>query len=106
MDKYTVGKQIKEARLKTGFTQQALAQKAGVSNVYLGEIERGMKMPSLNSFIKIVQALDVSADYILREELNSGKTYIFDELIDKLQVLTPAQRKTARDILDGYLKNL
>lgn len=106
MDKYSVGKQIKEARLKKGFTQHALAEKAGVSNVYLGEIERGEKMPSLNSFIKIIQALDVSADYVLRGELDSGKTYIFNELIDKMQALTPTQRKTAEDILDGYLRNL
>ena len=106
MDKCSVGKRIKEVRLKSGFTQQALAQKACVSNVYLGEIERGVKMPSLNSFIKIVQALDVSADYILRGELNSGKTYAYDELIEQLQRLTPAQRKTAEDILDGYLRNL
>lgn len=63
-------------------------------------------MPSLNSFIKIIQALDVSADYILRGELNSGKTYASDELIEQLQTLTPAQRKTAEDILDGYLRNL
>ena len=106
MDKCSVGKRIKETRLKSGFTQQALAQKACVSNVYLGEIERGVKMPSLNSFIKIVQALDVSADYILRGELNPGKTYAYDELIERLQTLTPAQRKTAEDILDGYLRNL
>ena len=106
MDKYSVGERIKEVRLKAGFTQQELAQKAGVSNVYLGEIERGLKMPSLKSFVNIIQALDVSADYIFRGELNSGKTYVFDELIEKLQALTPAQRKIASDILDGYLRNL
>ena len=106
MDKVLLGNRIKETRLKKGYTQNALAQYAGVSNVYLGEIERGLKMPSLQSFIKIIQALNVSADYILRDELASGSQYICDEIADKVRDLTPKQRKTAADILDGYLKNL
>jgi transcriptional regulator with XRE-family HTH domain len=74
--------------------------------VYLGEIERGLKMPSLNSFIRITEALDVSADYLLRNELSSGRDFIYDEIAEKLQKLTPKQRKTAADILDAYIKNL
>ena len=106
LDKTELGAKIKAARLQRGFTQQALAKVAGLGNVYLGEIERGIKMPSLNSFIKIIDALDVSADYILRDELVSGKGYIYDEMTQKLNSLTPKQRKTATDILDGYLHNL
>ena len=106
VDKISLGNRIKTARLEKGYTQNTLAQCAGVSNVYLGEIERGLKMPSLNSFIKIIQALDISADYILRDEVASGERYVYDELADKMRDLTPKQRKTATDILDGYLKNL
>ena len=106
MDKISLGNRIKTARLEKGFTQNALAQCADVSNVYLGEIERGLKMPSLNSFIKIIQALDISADYILRDEVASGERYIYDEIAAKMRDLTPKQRKTAADILDGYLNNL
>lgn len=106
MDKETLGCRIRKIRLERGYTQQQLGEKTGLGNVYLGEIERGLKMPSLNSFIKILEALDVSADYILRDELTSGRNYIYDELTEKLQSLTPKQRKTAADILDAYLKNL
>ena len=106
MDKSTLGKKLRQARQQKGHTLQSLAEKAGIGNVYLGEIERGLKMPSLNSFIRIIEALDVSADSILREELSSGKTYIYDELTQKMQSLTPKQRKTATDILNAYLQNL
>ena len=57
-------------------------------------------------FIKIIEALDLSADYVLRDELSSGKEYVYDELTERLTNLTPKQRKTAADILDGYLRNL
>ncbi len=106
MEKVEVGRRIRETRRSKGYTQQALAQEAGIGDVYLGEIERGLKMPSLSSFIKIITALDVSADYILREELPTGREYIFDEITQKMKNLTPKQRKTATDILDAYLRNL
>lgn len=106
MDKAALGKTLREARLEKGYSQYALAERAGIGSVYLGEIERGLKMPSLNSFIKIIEALDISADYVLRGELTSGKEYIYDELTQKLQNLTTQQRKTASDILDAYLRNL
>ena len=106
MDKTDLGEKLRQARLGKGYTQQTLADLAGIGNVYLGEIERGLKMPSLNSFVKIIEALDVSADYILRDALPSGGAYIFDELTQKLKALTPKQRKAAADILEAYLRNI
>jgi len=106
VDKITLGKRLREARQKKGYTQHDLARIANVSDVYLGEIERGLKMPSLNSFIRLIEALNLSADYILRDELTSGEVYIYDEITKKLSHLTPKQRQTAADILDGYLRNL
>ena len=106
LDKAALGQKIRQVRKKRGYTQRALAQIANVGGAYLGEVERGMKMPSLNIFIRLIEALDVSADYILRDELTSGKEYIYDEITQKLKNLTPKQRKTAADILDAYLHNI
>lgn len=106
MDKAALGAKIREARNKLNLTQEVLAEKADIGVMYLGEIERGVKMPSMNVFIRLVEALDISADYILRDELPSGRDYVFDELTQKLASLTPKQRKTASDILDAYIKNL
>jgi len=106
LDKSALGQKLRDARQQKDYTLQALAEIADISSVYLGEIERGLKMPSLNIFIKLIEALDVSADHILRDELTSGKEYIYDEITQKLKNLTPKQRKTAADILDAYLQNL
>ena len=97
---------LKNSRLAHGFTQEQLAEKADIGVMYLGEIERGVKMPSMKIFIKLIEALDISADYILRNELPSGKEYVLDEITEKLAGLTPKQRKTAVDILDAFIKNL
>ena len=106
MNKAALGQKIRQARKRRGYTQRALAQIADVGGAYLGEVERGMKMPSLNIFIRLIEALDISADYILRDELTSGKEFIYDEITQKLKNLTPKQRKTAADILDAYLQNI
>ena len=106
LDKIELGKRIRDARNKAGYTREVREEKAEMGAMYLGEIERGVKMPSMKSFVKIVEALDISADYILRNELSSGGDYVFDEVTQKLAKLSPQQRKTAVDILDAYLKNL
>ena len=106
MDRAALGKRIRESRIKKGYTQQDLARRADIGVVYLSEIERGVKMPSLNIFIKIIDALDVSADYILRDMISTGREYICMEITEKLLTLTAHQRKTATDILNAYLNNL
>ena len=106
MDKVELGMKLREARNKAGFTQEQLAEKADIGVMYLGEIERGVKMPSMKIFIKLIEALDISADYILRNELPSGKEYVLDEITEKLAGLTPKQRKVAVYILDAFIKNL
>ncbi len=106
MEKVELGKRLREARNKAGLTQEQLAEIADVGVMYLGEIERGVKMPSMKIFIKVIEALNISADYILRNELPSGKEYVFDEVTEKLSKLTPQQRKGAVEILDAYIKTL
>lgn len=106
MDKVELGAKIREVRKECGYTQEKLAEMADIGTMYLGEIERGEKMPSLKIFIQLIESLNVSADYILRNELSSGKEFVFDEITKKLEKLTPKQRKAARDILDAYINNL
>ena len=106
MERVTLGKRIRESRIQRGYTQKELADRADIGTVYLSEIERGVKMPSLDTFIKIVEALEISADYVLRDELSSGKEYICMEMTEKLLSLTPNQRKTAAAILNAYLDSL
>ena len=106
MDSENLGKRIREARTEKHYTQQQLAEMAGIGQMYLGEIERGTKMPSLKSFIRIIETLGISADYVLRDELSSGEQYIYDEITQKLKGLSPKQRKAAADILDAYVRNI
>lgn len=91
MEKTVLGKRIRERRKEQKMTLEKLSEKADISLVYLGEIERGIKMPSLNTFIKLVNALNISADVLIYDETKSGKYYLSDELAKAMQNLTPEQ---------------
>ena len=94
-----LGIKIAAARKEKGLTQEKLAEKVGISLVYMGEIERGAKTPKLPVLIEIIEALDISADYLLRDKITAGSVYINNEISEKLNSLTPKQRAAALDIL-------
>lgn len=101
-----LGRRIKKARKAKGLTQDKLAELTGISTVFFGEIERGVKLPSLPVFVAMVEALDTSADDLLRDSLSSGKYYVNNEITEKLDKLTPEQRGAALAILDAYLASI
>ena len=106
MDKMFIGDRIREVRKSKGLTQEQLAEKADMSVNFLGEIERNQKLPGLYIFTNIITALDISADYILRDVLSSGKCYVDDETIKRLEKVSPKHRKIINDLIDAYLKNI
>ena len=106
MQREALGLRIREARKKLKMTQEQLAEKVGITDVYICEIERGNKMPSIPVLIAIVEALDISADYLLRDNISTGKTYIYNEFTERLDKLSPKQRKAALELLDVFIKNL
>lgn len=65
IDLKELGKRIKLIRKGQDLTQEMLAEKAGVSQHYIYEIEAGRKAMSIHSFASLTYALDVSADYLL-----------------------------------------
>ncbi len=72
MELGTIGRNIRKYRLEKKLRQEDLAERANLSINYVGAIERGEKIPSLESLITIINALGVSADMILADVINTG----------------------------------
>ena len=47
----SIGKNLRKYRLERKLRQEDLAERAGLSTVYIGMVERGEKVPSLETFI-------------------------------------------------------
>jgi len=101
-----MGIKLREARKNKDFTQKMLADAVGVTEMYISQLERGMKLPSLALFIQIINALEISADYILRDTVHTGKDFVYEEVAELLDGLTPKQRRGAVNILDAYVQSL
>lgn len=106
MDKLTMGDRIQETRKKRGFTQEQLAEKLDISVEYVSQIERGLKMPSMQLFIKLVEILDVSADYLLRDAVSTRNLYGDKQIGHRLERLTPKQRVALEALIDTYIEYL
>lgn len=58
-------KRISQRRKLQGLTQTLLAERVGITQAFLAEIEKGRKRPSLEVLEKLCDALGCSADYLL-----------------------------------------
>lgn len=65
------GQRVRNERLKQGFSQEELAEKASLHRTYIGMIERAEKNITLINIEKIARALEVSLEELLKENNNS-----------------------------------
>lgn len=61
-----IGQKIKEQREKKGWTQEQLSEKADIHVSYVGQIERGLRHPSLKVLFKIADALSIKVEELFK----------------------------------------
>ena len=87
MNTSSIGKRIRKCRENKGWRQEDFAEKIDLSVTYTGMIERGEKVPKLETFITIANVLGVSTDVLLADVLETGydiKSSLMTEDIAKL----------------------
>ena len=65
-----MGARIRACRRELKLTQEKLAERVGISNSFVGHIERGEKEASLETVFQMSRALDVSLDYTIAGRRN------------------------------------
>lgn len=71
IDYRSIGSRIKYIRTQEGLSQEELAEFADVSPVYISNVERGEKSVSLKVIIAVANALNVTTDSLLMDNLTS-----------------------------------
>ncbi|MEK6790681.1 MAG: helix-turn-helix transcriptional regulator [Deltaproteobacteria bacterium] len=61
-----LGLSIKKLRERKNITQEALAERADIHTSYIGQIERGLRYPSLKVLFKVADALNVKPADLLK----------------------------------------
>ena len=93
MDMIVIGKRIKAARKHAHITQEKLAEIVDISPTHMSIIERGVKTPKLDTFVRIANALGVSADAFLQDGVDHANESIMAELSIRISRL-PQKEQT------------
>lgn len=97
-----MGNRIKIRRKELRIKQAELAEELNISNNHISSIENGRQKPSLDTFIRICNILNVTPDYLL---LGSMHAYnIPHDIIDKLRLCNQSDIELARDFVEILVK--
>lgn len=92
------GNRVRQLRQAQGISQEALALKAGISPAHLGQIERAVKKPTVDTIGKLAEALNIeAADLFLSKPAPSMTQSAIRNKIDAL--LSSMNDEEQKDVL-------
>ena len=104
IDYSAVGKRISLIRKNRGMTQEQLAEKAELSNIYISHIENSRSIPSLETLMKLCSALDITPDEVLLGTKQDMENYLQSDIQKKLILCTPKERRMGSRFIDLLLE--
>ena len=104
MDQKAIGRRIKAAREPIGLTQEELAEEVDLSPMHVSVIERGVKLPKLETLINIANALDVSADVLLQDVVNNQTKLCASEASELFLRLRREDQRRALAVLRSFVE--
>lgn len=107
IDYKAMGNRIRLARKSKKISQERLAEICSLSAAHIGHIERGTRIPSLDTLFRISQSLDISLDYIILDSLenNSNALTNLESIIQKMPPQKQAHIISAIKALCSYDTN-
>ena len=101
-----MGNRIRQYRRMKGLTQEALAFGSGINVSFLGDVERGIKKPSVESLEKLLNALGVTFreffDFEAGFEPVQGRTAL-EKINMKLQSRPDAEVEMIHGVIEQIL---
>jgi transcriptional regulator with XRE-family HTH domain len=96
-----IGEFIKTQRERANLSLRRLAERAGVSNPYLSQIERGLRKPSAEILKRLSRALSISAESLYSRAglIEEGpRPLAVVDAIEADQTLSPRQKQVLSDL--------
>lgn len=103
MDAKAVGQRIKAAREKKSMTQEDLAARINISPTHVSVIERGTKIPRIDTFVAIANVLEVSADELLVDVVDRAATGVASNLSAVIEVLPHEEKMRVLKVVSALI---
>jgi len=104
IDYTVIGKRIKSRRQKLNITQEKLADRVGISVVYLSKIENGRVYPTLETLSNICTELDTEISAILTNTEIARKDYANDRVLELFNACSIRVKPIALSLLEELSK--
>lgn len=90
-----LGSHIRKRRKEKKLTLEQLAEMLDVSTTFIGQIERAKGIPSLETLVKIANALETSTDSLLFGDLNakSGNAHFIKTISELTEDFTASEKE-------------
>ena len=101
---HDLGEFIREQRRNARLSLRKLSERAGISNPYLSQIERGLRKPSAEVLNQIAKALRVSAEvlYVRAGILEPAEPSAVRHAIINDMAITERQKQVLLDIYSSF----
>ncbi len=104
----TLGEKIRQLRTEKGLSQEKFGKQTGIHPKHVGKYETNKTIPSADKLRKIAEALEVSADYLLFDNVpKAGKVKIKDQdLLEKflyVDDMTEKYKATIKEVIDAII---
>ena len=82
LDKEYIGKKLKEYRKKAKMTQEMVSNRIDIDEKHYGKLERGLFTPSLESFFKLINVLNIPLEEfdVVEKQENGAKNSLIKEI--------------------------
>ena len=105
MNLESIGKNLRKYRKAKHLSQEELGEMTNLSGNYIGMLERGKKVPALETFIELANALGVSADTLLCDVIDAAFQVKSTFLAEKLEKLSSTDRNRICEIVEIFLRH-
>ena len=93
-----IGQKLKKIRISKGLTQEYIANMVDVNTSHISNIENNRVKVSLTALVAICNALDITVDYILKNEYVSADA-IDHEILKELSSCSPEKKEKILKII-------
>ena len=104
MNQESLGRRLRQERKDKGMTAEEMASQCDTSASFISLVENGKKIPRLTTFIKMCNALGVSADHLLADSLDEPDHMKPNDLWIKMRELSPLQLEVVAAVIDTLEK--
>ncbi len=106
VDYTDIGSRIRTVRLAKNMTQEKLAEAVQVGTTHISHIETGNTIPSLKTFLAIVNVLDCSADELLCREVDQARPIFTSWLSELVEDCSEQEIKVIADMVTSMKTSL